>query len=81
VEVVYSCDAGAAGSEFAVELAGRQVSGRSRSTGSWAVFTKETLGTLKLEQPGRFTLAVRPRTEPPWKVIGLQSVTLAPVSQ
>ncbi len=80
VEVVYSCDAGVAGSEFTVELAGQQVRGRSRSTGSWAVFTKENLGALKLDQPGRCTLAVRPRPEPPWKVIGLQSVTLAPLA-
>ena len=34
------------------------------------------LGTLKLDEPGVITLAVKPKAEPKWKVIGLKSITL-----
>ena len=33
---------------------------------------------MKLEKLGNYTVAVKPKAEPKWKVIGLKSVTLTP---
>ena len=46
------------------------------STGSWAGFRSDVIGTLKLSAAGTVTLIVRPGAD--WKVIGLKSVTLTP---
>ena len=81
VEVTYSCDARAVGSAFIVEVSGQTLTGQSASTGSWADYRTDHLGTLKFDQPGSFTLAVKPKSEPKWKVIGLKSVVLRPVGQ
>jgi alpha-L-fucosidase len=81
VEIVYSCQAGAEGSEFAVAMGDQLLSGRSNSTGDWSKFTTEELGTLKLGKSGNYTLAVRPKAEPKWRVIGLQAVILTPLEQ
>ncbi len=37
-------------------------------------------GTLTIEKAGTCALSVRPRADPQWKVIGLQSITLSPVN-
>ena len=52
VEIVYSCQAGAEGSEFAVAMGDQSLSGRSKSTGDWSKFTTEELGTLKIGKAG-----------------------------
>ena len=78
VEVAYSCQNGAEGSEYAVSVAEQALIGKSKPTGSWASFTTEKLGTLKFDQAGTYTLSVKPKTPPDWKVIGLKSVTLVP---
>ena len=78
VEITYSCAAGAAGSEFVVEAGGQALTGKSVSTGSWADYRTDKLGTLTFDKPGTVTLAVRPKAEPKWKVIGLKSVTIEP---
>ncbi len=77
VEITYSC--AAPGSEFTVDVGGQVLTGHSASTGSWADYRTDKLGTLKLDKPGTLTLAVKPKTEPKWRVIGLKSVTLKPV--
>ena len=79
VEVTYSC--AAPGSAFTVEVGGQTLTGKSASTGSWETYRTDNLGTLKLDKPGTFTLAVKPKSEPKWKVIGLKSVTLTPTTK
>jgi len=78
VEIAYSCQNGSEGSEYTVAAGDQTITGKSKATGSWAVFTTETLGALKLDKTGTLTLTVKPKTPPAWKVIGLQSVTLKP---
>ena len=68
----------APGSAFTVELSGQTLTGQSASTGSWESYRTDKLGTLKLDKPGTFTLTVKPKPEPKWRVIGLKSVTLKP---
>ncbi len=79
VEVAYSCAAGCEGSRFEVSAGGPPLTGTSKSTGAWNVFTKQRLGVLKIDAAGRCTVSVKPLAEPKWKVIGLQSVALAPI--
>jgi alpha-L-fucosidase len=78
-EIVYSCHAGAEGSEFTVDLGNQSLTGKSKSTGDWSKFTSEKLGTLKIEKDGICTLTVKPKAKPMWKVIGLQAVILTPL--
>jgi alpha-L-fucosidase len=79
VAVTYSCSTGAQGSQFTVEAAGQKVVGQSKATGSWATYRRDTLGTLDLPA-GKHPLALRPKSEPRWKVIGLKSVELVPLA-
>ena len=78
VQVTYSC--AAPGSEFVVEAGKEKLTGKSQSTGSWATYATATLGTLTLAA-GPQTLAVKPKAEPKWKVIGLKSVILNPTEK
>jgi len=64
---------------FIVEVSGQTVTGQSASTGSWADYRSDHLGTLKFDQPGSFTLVVKPKSPPKWNSIGLKSVTLTPI--
>ena len=79
VTVTYSCQPGAEGSQFAVEVDGQVLIGQSRSTQSWSTYRTDSLGKFRLARAGNSTLVVKPRTEPAWKVIGLKRVTLTPV--
>jgi alpha-L-fucosidase len=76
VSVSYSCARSAAGSAFIVEAAGQSLTGTSESTGSWDSFAVHILGTLTFAQTGRQTLAFKPQAAPPWKAVGLRSITL-----
>ncbi len=79
VSATYSCNPGAEGSEFSVEVGTRNLAGSSKPTGSWAEYITESLGQVTLGQPGTITLSVKPKTnKAPWKVIGLKSITLTP---
>jgi alpha-L-fucosidase len=78
VEISYSCASGCEGSQYTVEAGGQTLTGTSPATGSWSTFTTEKLGTLTFDKPGRSTLAVKPKANPKWKVIGLKSVRLTP---
>jgi alpha-L-fucosidase len=74
VEVTYSC--AAPGSEYTVEVSGQKLDGKSASTGSWESYRTDELGTLKLAEPGTYTVAVKPKAAPRWRVIGLKAVVL-----
>lgn len=81
VEIAYSCARGSEGSEYTVAVGEQALTGRSRATGSWATFTTERLGTLRFERPGTYTLSVKPKAVPAWKVIGLKSIALVPAGR
>jgi alpha-L-fucosidase len=77
VEVTYSC--AAPGSAYAVAVGETRLLGKSASTGSWASYRTDSLGAVDVGNPGRLTVCVKPESEPRWRVIGLQRVTLSPV--
>ncbi len=78
VRVEYSCAAGAAGSQYTLSVDKQTLTGTSRVSGSWATYVSDTLGTMRFDSPGPFTLTVKPRQPPEWKVIGLKAVLLTP---
>jgi alpha-L-fucosidase len=77
IAVTYSCQPGAEGSRFTVEVAGQKLVATSKPTQSWATYRTESLGKIVLAKPGLYVLSVKPSAETVWKVIGLKSVTLA----
>jgi len=79
VVVAYSCAEGAQGSVFSVETGDQKLEGKSLTTGSWETYRTDDLGVIELAKPGKFTISVKPKAEPKWKVIGLKSVALMPV--
>jgi alpha-L-fucosidase len=79
VEITYSCATGAQGSEFVIEAGGQKLTGKSSTTGSWAAYRTDKLGTLRLDKPSNYTLMVKPKSEPKWKIIGLKAVALTPL--
>jgi alpha-L-fucosidase len=78
VAITYSCDTHAQGSAFTIEVGTQKLAGKSITTGSWATYRTDKLGTLTFDKPGQYTLAVKPQTNPKWRVIGLKSVILTP---
>ena len=79
VEITYSC--AAPGSAFTVEAGGQSLAGQSASTGSWESYRTDKLGSMTFDKPGSINLAVKPKAQLKWKVIGLKSVVLHPVSK
>jgi hypothetical protein len=45
-------------------------------SGHFQNFKKRTLGTVKIDKPGRHTLTVRPKSKPGVAVMDLRAVTL-----
>ena len=71
--------AAAAGSEFVVEIAGRQIAGKSPNTGGWDSFKSIELGRIEIEEPGELMVTIRPRDASVWKAINLQRILCTPV--
>jgi len=78
VSIIYSCNKGAGGSAFTVTHAGTSLSAVTRETGSWRKHGKHELGRITFTKAGKHTLRVKPKTPPPWKSMGLNSITLKP---
>ena len=80
VRISYSCAAGAGGSAFSVAVGGRRLTGRTQETGAWDRFATRTIGRVRLEKAGDYTLTVTPIAPPAWKSMGLESVLLRPAT-
>jgi len=78
VEITYACPNMSAGSEYVVEVAGQQLSGKVQGTGSWTQFQTEKLGTLDLPAE-RHTLNVKAKNLVGEGVMNLQSIVFRPV--
>jgi alpha-L-fucosidase len=81
VAVTYSCQPGAEGSRFTVDVADQQLVGTSKPTQSWSTYRADSLGKVSFPKPGTYVLAVKPCAESSWKVIGLKRVSLSPARQ
>lgn len=78
VELLQGCGNGSGGSAVEVEVAGQQLSMTVEETGGFQEFVPRTIGTVPLDEPGRYTLSVKPRSKPGAAVMDLRSVRLLP---
>lgn len=79
VSVTYSCANGAEGSLFVVEAGDVKLESTSQASGSWSSYRSDNIGMIELTKSGRCTIAVKPKAEHKWKVIGLKTVVLTPL--
>jgi arylsulfatase A-like enzyme len=78
VEVLQGCGTGQGGSDVEVEVAGQVVRFTVEDTGGFQNFKARTIGSVKIDKPGRYTLTVRPRSKAKAAVMDLRQVTLRP---
>lgn len=81
VEISYACAAWAGGSEYSVSVGNQKLASTVEYTGSWTKFVTEKLGTLKVTEPGKYSLSVRSKTMPHGAVMNLKSIILAPIKR
>lgn len=80
VEILQGCGKGSGGSEVDFSIRDQTLSVKAQDTGGFQNFVARDIGTVKLDQPGRYTLAVKPRTKPGQAVMDLRQVTLTPAT-
>jgi alpha-L-fucosidase len=78
LEIVYGCQAENDGSEFAVNLAGQNLTGKVIDTGGWYSFKTFKLGQVTFDRMGRQTLMIKAVSMPKGAVMNLKSVVLKP---
>jgi arylsulfatase A len=76
VELLQACGKGSGGAEIEVTVAGQTLSAIVMETGHFQRFVPRRIGTVRLEGPGRYTLAVRAKTKPGGAVMDLRRVVL-----
>ena len=64
VAVTYSCQPGAEGSRFTIEVGDQKLVGTSKPTQSWSTYRSEPLGKISLAKAGVYLLAVKPMPRP-----------------
>jgi hypothetical protein len=78
VEVLQGCGARSGGSDVEVAVAGQAITFAVKETGGFQNFEARTIGSVKLDRSGRYTLTVKPKSKPGAAVMDLRSVTLKP---
>jgi arylsulfatase A-like enzyme len=76
VELLQGCGTGSGGAEVAVTVAGQTLSAKVQETGHFQRFVPRMIGTVKLEKPGRYTLAIKAKSKPGAAVMDLRRVLL-----
>lgn len=80
IEVLQGCGKGQGGSEVTVSLDGQAQTFTVEDTGHFQNFKPRTIGRVKLDKPGRYTLTVKATKKAAAAVMDLRSVTLKPIS-
>jgi arylsulfatase A-like enzyme len=81
VELLQGCGAGQGGSEVAVSVGTQTLKMTVDDTGHFQNFKPRTIGTIDLNQPGRYSLSVKPLSKRRGAVMDLRAVTLKPVAK
>jgi arylsulfatase A-like enzyme len=76
VELLQGCGKSSGGVEVAVTIAGQTLTMKVEETGHFQRFVPRTIGTVRLAEAGRVTLAVRARSKPGVAVMDLRRVVL-----
>ncbi|HEY7308377.1 MAG TPA: sulfatase-like hydrolase/transferase [Gemmataceae bacterium] len=79
VEVLQGCGKGQGGSEVEVSVGGQSLGFTVEDTGHFQNFKSRTIGRVKLDKPGRYTLTMKPKKKAAAAVMDLRLVTLEPV--
>ncbi len=79
VGVLQGCGTGQGGSVVEVAVAGQTLTFTVEDTGGFQNFKARSIGKVKLDRPGRYTLTVRPRSKAKAAVMDLRQVTLTPM--
>jgi arylsulfatase A len=78
LEILQGCGTGSGGSLVDFVLAGQTLPVTVQETGGFQNFIRREIGTVKLDQPGRYTIMVKPRKKPGVAVMDLREVRLVP---
>ncbi len=78
VEILQGCGAGNGGSEVEFSIGDQKLSTQVEDTGGFQNFKTRSIGTLKLDKPGDYTLSVKPRNKKHVAVMDLREVRLVP---
>ena len=78
VEVLQGCGKGQGGSEVAIAVGEQSLSFTVEDTGHFQNFKARTVGQIKVDKPGRYTLTVKAKKKAA-AVMDLRSVTLKPI--
>ena len=76
VELLQGCGKGSGGATVEVALAGQTLAMKVEETGHFQRFIPRTIGTVKLDKPGRYTLTVKPQAKPGAAVMDLRRIVL-----
>lgn len=75
----YACDNKDAGSEFTVGVDNLPpVTSTVADTGGWKTYLVNSLGQLRIDRPGTYTVSIQITRKPPGHVMNLRDITLAP---
>jgi hypothetical protein len=78
LEILQGCGNGSGGSEVDFVVAEQTFPVTVQETGGFQNFVRREIGTVKLDQPGRYTLVVKSRKKPGVAVMDLREVRLLP---
>ena len=76
VEILQGCGNGSGGSEVEFAVGEQKLAITVEETGGFQNFVRREIGTIHLDQPGRFTLVVKPLKKPGVAVMDLREVRL-----
>lgn len=78
VEVLQGCGKGQGGSDVNVQLGDRTLKFTVEDTGHFQNFKPRDIGTVKVDKPGRYTLAIKPVKKAANAIVDIRQVTLKP---
>lgn len=78
LEILQGCGTGSGGSEVEFAIAGETVTVTVQETGGFQEFVRREIGSVRIAEPGRHTLTVKPRKKPGLAVMDLREVRLVP---
>jgi lysophospholipase L1-like esterase/pimeloyl-ACP methyl ester carboxylesterase len=79
IELWQGCGKGQGGSDVTVEAAGQRFLFVVEETGHFQIFLPRRLGRLRFEQPGLYSLSVKPQRKQAGAIMDLRQVRLIPV--
>ena len=78
VEVMQGCGNGSGGAEVEWAVGDQKLMMTVQETGGFQNFLPRRIGSIRIDQPGRYTLTVKPKTKPGGAVMDVRQVTLIP---